>query len=600
MGDPIELAYDLRAAAAKDPARQSDGVYKPYALQLIVIPDAKPHPDTLVEPAAIASVARPKPTYRPHLPARVVTGGHLSAPQLESVIYAGEAHAGHLAGFWTADVSFDNLKAAADGTESAFRFRRGWFLGDGTGAGKGRQVAGIILDNWLKGRRKALWVSKSDTLIEDAQRDWSALGQEKLLVTPLSRYRQGQQITLTEGILFTTFATLRVDEHDGKRSRVQQIVDWLGRDFDGIVVFDEGHAMANAAGGKSERGDREASQQGKAGLRLQRALPDARVVYVSATAATDVEQLAYAERLGLWGSDVFPSATRSEFVAAIEDGGVSAMEVLARDLKAMGLYASRSLSFEGVEYEIVEHALTDEQTRIYDAWASAFQVIHNHLDAALKAAGITSENGTLNRQAKSAARSAFESSKPRFFNHLLTAMKVPTLIRRIEEDLNAGYAAIIQIVSTGEALLERRLAEIPTEDWGDIQVDVTPRELVLDYLQHSFPVQLFEITDKEGNKSSRAVHDADGNPVLCREAMRRRDDLVERLASLPAVPTALDQIVQHFGADSVAEITGRSRRIVPVADNGALRRFAVQSRPGSANVDETRAFMDDLKRILGV
>ena len=52
----------------------------------------------------------------------------------------------------------------------AVTFRRGFFLGDGTGCGKGRQVAAIILDNWLKGRRRALWISKSDTLIEDARR----------------------------------------------------------------------------------------------------------------------------------------------------------------------------------------------------------------------------------------------------------------------------------------------------------------------------------------------------------------------------------------------------------------------------------------------
>ena len=40
--------------------------------------------------------------------------------------------------------------------------------------------------------------------------------------------------------------------------------------------------------------------------------------------------------------------------------------------------------------------------------------------------------------------------------------------------------------------MERRLAEIPTEEWGDVQVDITPREYVLDYLAHSFPVQLYE------------------------------------------------------------------------------------------------------------
>jgi hypothetical protein len=36
---------------------------------------------------------------------------------------------------------------APDDAQNAVRFRRGWMLGDGTGAGKGRQVAGIILDN---------------------------------------------------------------------------------------------------------------------------------------------------------------------------------------------------------------------------------------------------------------------------------------------------------------------------------------------------------------------------------------------------------------------------------------------------------------------
>ena len=67
-------------------------------------------------------------------------------------------------------------------------------------------------------------------------------------------------------------------------------------------------------------------------------------------------------------------------------------------------------------------------------------------------------------------------------------MKTPSLIRAIESDLEAGHAAVVQIVSTGEALMERRLAEIPTEEWNDVQVDITPREYVLDYLAHSFPV----------------------------------------------------------------------------------------------------------------
>lgn len=596
LDEVIEVHYNHRVQVFKEQSLETT-LYEVYQPQRIVIQDGHPHPTTLCESVALASVHPPTPTYKPRLPRRIVKKGILSEAQLESIVYAGEAHSTFLGGAFLVSESFDSIEVCSSDDPKAVRFRKGWFLGDGTGAGKGRQVAGIIMDNWFQERTKAVWVSKSDKLVEDARRDWSALGGDENQIHSLSRFKLGTDIALSEGILFTTYATLRGTGQQGKKSRLEQIINWLSHDFDGVIAFDEAHAMGSAIAEEGSRGLKQASQQGLAGLRLQNALPGARVLYVSATGATKVSNLAYASRLGLWQTGDFPFSSRSDFISAIEAGGVAAMEVVCRDLKALGLYFARNLSFEGVEYEALEVPLTREQIAIYNAYADAFMVIHTHMEQALQACNIVGGNGrTLNRHAKMAAKSAFESHKQRFFNHLITSMKCPTLIRAIERDLASGHAAVIQVVSTNEELMKRRLAEIPTEEWHDLNIDITPREYVMDYLVHAFPIHLYEeYTTEDGDSHSRPVVDADGNQVICREALAQRDALVERLASLPPLPGALDQLIHHFGHDVVAEVTGRSQRILCDKETG---RLFVSNRPGSANLDEALSFMGDEKHIL--
>ena len=146
--------------------------------------------------------------------------------------------------------------------------------------------------------------------------------------------------------------------------------------------------------------------------------------------------------------------------------------------------------------------------------------------------------------------------------------------------------------------MERRIAEVPASEWDDLNIDLTPRDAILSYLMHAFPVQLQEpFTDDGGNLLSRPARDPDGNPVICKEAEDRRDALIEKLAALPPVPTALDQIVQKFGHEAVAEVTGRSRRVLRIVDAKG-ERLSLRSRPASANLAETATFMDGEKRIL--
>ncbi|MCY3761191.1 MAG: strawberry notch family protein [Gemmatimonadetes bacterium] len=628
-GPIAPLTVEHTPANSDEPPADPDaaaGPYEPWRPGTIRIPGAMPHPSPLVQSSAMAAVQHPPASYRPLLPTRIVTDGLLSDAQLESVVLAGEAHSRHLPTFfrvgsgWETVIRWAPIDAPgacngkypelpnSDGEtfSDPVQLRRGWMCGDGTGVGKGREVAAIILDNWLQGRTRALWLSESDKLLEDGRRDWSAIGGRQADIIPISKFRQDAVIPLKESILFSTYATLRSPARQGKPSRLDQIVEWLAGSldeadrhaFDGVIVFDESHAMANAAGSKNNDRTVKPSQQGRAGLRLQNALPNARIVYVSATGASTIPGLSYAVRLGLWGAGETPFNERAEFVAAMEAGGVAAMEIVARDLKALGLYQARALSYAGVEVDILEHTLTPEQRRIYDSYADAFYIIHNNLQAALRESGIMQGDDTLNRNAKAAAISAFESMKQRFFGHLLTGMQCPSVLRAIETDLDAGRSAIIQLVSTGEALMERRIAEIPASEWNDLSIDLTPRDGVLTYLQYSFPVQLHEsFSNDEGILMSRLAYHADGSPIISQDALERRQDLIEKLAALPPVPTALDQISHHFGHDAVAEVTGRSRRVLKIIDSDG-ERLSLRRRPASSALAETSAFMSGDKRIL--
>ena len=449
------------------------GHYLPYRPSRIVIDGAAEHPTPLVESVAMGSIAAPMPEAMPQLPDGLVAKGLLSAAQAETLIYAASAHARDLPGRFEAEDKGCSLKASAEGQT----YRQGYFLGDGTGAGKGRQVASVILDRWVRGERRHIWISKNEALLEDARRDWAALGGLPIDIQPLASWKLGTPIAMREGILFVTYPTLRSGRNDA--TRLDQILAWAGDDFDGVIVFDEAHAMANAAGGEGSRGKVKGSEQGIAGVRLQNLLSRARVLYASATGASDVNNLAYATRLGLWGPET-AFANREAFVADIRDGGIAAMELVARDLKSLGLYTARALSFAGVEYEILEHCLTEDQIAVYDAYAEAWAIIHANLREALEATRIVDADsgGTLNSGAKSAALSIFEGTKQRFFAQLLLSMKLPSLLPAIEAAIADGHAVVVQLVSTAEAMLDRRLVDLSDEERETLEIDLSPREYV--------------------------------------------------------------------------------------------------------------------------
>lgn len=70
-------------------------------------------------------------------------------------------------------------------------------------------------------------------------------------------------------------------------------------------------------------------------LEIQNKLPKARVVYASATGASEPRNMAYMVRLGLWGEGT-PFPEFLDFISAVEKRGVGAMEIVAMDMKLRG------------------------------------------------------------------------------------------------------------------------------------------------------------------------------------------------------------------------------------------------------------------------
>lgn len=571
-GNPVSKKPKNKKASESD-----DGVYASYTTAPLTVKGAKKHPAPLVESSAMSAVSSPELHYVPKLDKKIIESGSLSDAQLENISYAGQSHE----------------QVLPDGK------RKGYFIGDGTGVGKGRQLAGIILDNFNQGRTKAVWVSAKKELFEDAIRDWSDLGGDPDKVFNYTNATTRKKLPgMNDGILFVTYDTLKGGSKDKGETKGTKHIDviekWLGDDFDGVIVFDESHKMANLKPTKKGFGKTKASEIAIAGNKLQNDMKNARVVYASATGATNIENLAYAQRLGLWGEGT-QFADEEDFITKIGSSGIAAMELVARDMKAMGVYLARSISYDGVEYTQLQHKLTPDQKYMYNTMSEGWQVVLQNFDKAMQITG-SAKSSQVKR-----ARGQIYGSMQQFYNQVLSSMSMPSVISDIEKELVAGHSCVIQIVNTNEAAQDRAVSESKERGDTDLEnLDITPRQLITGYVQNAFPVQQYEnYIDEKGNEQSRPVVDSKGNPVLNKQAVAMREELLAKINDISIPEGPLDMLINHFGAENVAEITGRSSRVVNKTDkNGNIHKELESRNSAKANIAETKAFQDGKKRIL--
>lgn len=397
------------------------------------------HPDSVVESASLSSVSPPDVKYQISIPEYLIDMGHISALQLEAVIYACQMHERRM--------------------PSGERY--GYLIGDGAGVGKGRTVACIIFENYLQGRKRAIWLSVSSDLKFDAERDLRDCGAPNIPVFALNKMKYAkisgkENGAIKKGVIFATYTSLIGECRGAKsrkyRSRISQLIQWFGQDYDGVIILDECHRAKNlvpTAGAKP-------TKTGRMVLELQKALPNARVVYASATGATEPRNMAYMTRLGLWGErQAFPEF--HDFISAVERRGVGAMEIVAMDMKQRGLYLARQLSFRGVSFAVQEVQLSSEFVKMYDAAVKLWMEARRQFQTVIE---------TMDEEERSTCKTIwgqFWACHQRFFKYLCIAAKVDTCVQLSREAIKAKKCVVIGLQSTGESATLETLEEMGGE-----------------------------------------------------------------------------------------------------------------------------------------
>ncbi|CAM9374360.1 unnamed protein product [Chrysoparadoxa australica] len=439
-------------------------------------------------------------------------------------------------------------------------------LGDGAGVGKGRQLAALIYENVLKGRSKHVWFSVSADLKEDSQRDFAdsdwKCGEVVLRTCRITKLTKILLILLfffvpSSSCMFSTYSALvsgyTAQSGDGtqkkgaskKKSRLNQLIKWLcdggtEEEFEGCIMLDECHKAKNLA-------SKPPTQTGLAVQEIQARLPKARVVYCSATAVSEPKNLMYMQRLHLWGQGC-PMPDFQAFRHSIKKRGVGAMELCAMHLKHEGSMLSRTLSYQGCEFELANTTMSDKQCASYNAaaayWQHLWDVFLTALvaedlytlkpnakrgkkvapasDAAakeeteketLKDEPLYDANGDEVKKLTSASwKAQFWGAHQRFFKSMCIGLKVPACVRLAKAAVEEGKAVVIGLQSTGEANQDEA---VNAGTFDDEDVLSAPKETLRRFLHKLFWVpgveEEIEFSDSESDMDfeGEGVTDAD-------------------------------------------------------------------------------------------
>jgi hypothetical protein len=472
----------------------------------------------------------------------------------------------------------DALALALDNMERG----AGFIIGDQTGIGKGRVVAGVIRYA-LKSGRMPIFVTEKPTLYADMYRDMNDIGIPDMLGRPVEivMTNAAEKVPLDEAgtevlktpaavthnaflnriadgdregvdVLFTTYAQMQALK--GELTPRQRAIQRLAPGS--ILIFDESH---NAGGQGKQQIKKKGAAPNRAEFARQIAKEAHGVFFSSATYAKRPEVM-----------DLYASTDMHKAVADIENlaeaiikGGIPMQQVVASTLAEAGQYVRRERSFEGVDYRTPPvnvsrksySQFTGVLRGIQDFQEEHIAEIKEAIDEEVRAeAQSVSPDGSVG--GAGAISTNFTSVMHNVVEQMLLALKAGPAADMAIEALKNGQKPVITLANTMGSFLEEYAEEHDIGNGQPMPLDF--RQLLIRYLDRTR-----RVTIKKPFSSERAeIHiisdrELGEDGVAAYNAVRQQIEAMD-LNDVPVSPVdAIRHRIREAGY-SVGEITGRS------------------------------------------
>lgn len=579
-------------------------------------PQPKPRPKPAPLTPTAADMTKPQVPYRPRsnahpmetlVPVNMQTAAQEALAALEKRVGNIDEFVAQELGYKPEELSqyfgAEQIDGIALGIDN-FAKGAGLIIGDQTGIGKGRQVAGIL--RWaLRNGMTPIFVTEKPNLYADMFRDLTDIGIEDMLGRELKIFmtNSGETVPLDEtgkrtlktpaagphtaamnkmietgkldgfDMVFTTYAQMQTVK--GEETVRQRFLRAMAANK-GAITLDEAH---NAGGGGAERVQKKDGKEIMTRAKFVRELlgTASAALYSSATYAKrpDVMDLYFKTDLSLAVDKL------DQLAELISKGGIPMQQIVAAMLAKSGQYVRRERSFEGIEYNT---PVVEVDTAKYEEFGRNLALIQQFsdefvaeavekMDQQLKEEGraVAHDGATGNAGASS---TNFTAIMHNLINQMLLAMKAQDAGDRAVAALKRGEKPVITLANTNESFIEE-YAEGAGIAVGQA-IDVSFNDLLARYLERSRQVTIrkpwggdverLRLTDEHlGPLGTRAFNEA-------MRAIKQAD-----FSGLPVSPIDWIRSTIVKAGYSVTEITGRSLTIDYGA--GSNRAPILKARP---------------------